>query len=55
MQLINRASKELNINKIIFPTSCTKLTVDMLTNVALGKGAHLSTEMVIRNTENLKE
>lgn len=31
----------------MFPISCTKLTVDMLTNFAIGKGAHQATEMVI--------
>lgn len=45
-QLINRVAKELNIIKILFPISCTKLTVDMLTNFAIGKGAHQATEMV---------
>ncbi|CAF0936675.1 unnamed protein product [Brachionus calyciflorus] len=43
-QLINRIAIELKIKKIIFPVSCTNLTIDMLTNVALGKGAHLSIE-----------
>ncbi|RNA35941.1 cytoplasmic tRNA 2-thiolation 2, partial [Brachionus plicatilis] len=44
-QLIERVAKKLNIIKVIFPISCTKLTVDMLTNFAIGKGAHQATEM----------
>ena len=46
LQIINSVANDLNIKKIIFPLTCTKLTIDLLTNVAIGKGAHLSSEMV---------
>lgn len=46
MDLINRIAAKLGTKKVIFASNCTKLTIDMLSNVALGKGAHLSMEMV---------
>ena len=46
LQLINQIAKKLSIKKIIFATSCTKLTMELLNNVAIGKGAHISQEMV---------
>ena len=46
LQLISRIAKQLNIKKILFATTCTKLTIELLNNVAIGKGAHLSQEMV---------
>ncbi len=46
MDLINRIAANLGTRKIIFASNCTKLTIDMLSNVAIGKGAHLSMEMV---------
>ena len=46
MQLINRIAKQLGIKKILFATTCTKLTIELLNNVAIGKGAHISQEMV---------
>jgi len=46
MDLINRIATKLGTKKVILASNCTKLTIDMLSNVALGKGAHLSMEMV---------
>ena len=46
LQLINRIAAKLNVKKILFATTCTKLTIELLNNVAIGKGAHLSQEMV---------
>ena len=37
---------KLGIKKIIFAQTCTKLTIELLSNVAIGKGAHISSEMV---------
>jgi len=51
-QLINRIAKSLNIKKIIFALSCTKLTVELLNNVSIGKGAHISTEMSLEEKRN---
>ena len=46
LQLINRIASSLNVKKILFAITCTKLTIDLLNNVAIGKGAHVSSEMV---------
>ena len=43
-KLINRIGKELKISKVLFSMNCTKLTVELLSNVAIGKGAHISLE-----------
>lgn len=47
MKLINHIAKEIRIKKIVFALSCSKLTVDLLSNVAMGKGAHISAEMAL--------
>ena len=46
-QLISKIATEIKINKVILGLNCSKLTVDLLSNVAMGKGAHISSEMVI--------
>lgn len=46
VKLINRIAHSLNIKKIIFAMSCTKLTVELLTNISIGKGAHAASEAV---------
>lgn len=39
-------AKRLKISKIMLATNCTKLTIDLLNNVSIGKGAHVSWETV---------
>jgi hypothetical protein len=46
LQLINRLAKQVSIKKVAFAQTCTKLTIELLSNVAIGKGAHISTESV---------
>ncbi len=46
-KLINRISNELGIKKVLFGLNQSKLAVELLSNVAMGKGAHIATEMVI--------
>jgi hypothetical protein len=46
VKLINRIAHCLTIKKIIFAMSCTKLTVELLTNISIGKGAHAASEAV---------
>lgn len=45
-QLINKIAKKLGIQKVVFANTCTKLTIELLSNVAIGKGAHISGESV---------
>lgn len=52
MKLINKIAKKLAINKILFSLNCSKLTVDLLSNVAMGKGAHISAEMALEQKHN---
>lgn len=46
MALITEIGEKLNLKKIILAVNCTKLTTQLLSNVAQGKAAHLSTELV---------
>jgi hypothetical protein len=44
--LINEIAIKLGVKKVILAIDCTKLTIQLLSNVAQGKAAHLSSEMV---------
>ena len=46
-KLINKIATELGIKKVLFGLNQSKLAVELLSNVAMGKGAHIATEMVI--------
>ncbi len=46
LKLINKIAHSLNITKCLFAYSQTKLTVELLSNIAIGKGAHVSSEAV---------
>lgn len=50
--LINKICKDLGFEKVLFALSCSKLTIDLLSNVAMGKGAHIAQEMAIVETRN---
>lgn len=41
MRLIVDIAKNLNIKKVCMATNCTQLTIELLSNVAQGKAAHL--------------
>jgi hypothetical protein len=47
-----RICASLNIDKIILATNCTKLTIEILSNVSLGKAAHLHTEVALKDVRN---
>ncbi|CAG2065639.1 unnamed protein product, partial [Timema podura] len=44
-QLLVRVAKELKCSKVFVGESSTRLAVKILTNVALGRGAHLSLDV----------
>ena len=46
MVLINEIAVNLGFKKVILAVDCTKLTIQLLSNVAQGKAAHLSSELV---------
>ena len=50
--LINKIAKELGFRKILFALSCSKLTIDLLSNVAMGKGAHIAQEVALVEQRN---
>jgi len=51
-KLINKVATELGIKKVLFGLNQSKLAVELLSNVAMGKGAHIATEMVIAAISN---
>lgn len=51
-KLISKITTKLGIEKIIFALNCSKLTIDLLSNVAMGKGAHIATEMALEEQHN---
>ena len=46
--LVNEIAVKLSIKKIVLAIDCTKLTIQLLSNVAQGKAAHLSSELVYK-------
>lgn len=52
IQLISKIATEIKIIKVILGLNCSKLTVDLLSNVAMGKGAHISSEMSLEEKHN---
>ena len=52
MRLIVDIAQHLNVKKVCMSTNCTQLTIELLSNVAQGKAAHLYDQTGLR--ENIQ-